>query len=197
MRPAPVKLFALTLALGGVVTILTGRRESAPDTAAPPDSPWAEAPGGPSTSVLEFVYARNRLARDVAAGRRSLRQAAGLVRDLRRRYPGMPRLSLEARDWSRHLPAGTEEERLYLEVIWCVRVVDGDPPDAARLEAVTARLEGEFWEARCAHGAIELPEVPPAAVEALLEQARAAERAVRRGGAAWLRSADSRAPRAE
>jgi hypothetical protein len=148
MRPAPAKLFALTLALGGVVTVLTGRREPEPDAAGPPDPPWAETPGGPSSPVVEFVRARGLLAREVAAGRRSLREAAGLVRDLRRRYPGLPRPSLEARDWSQHLPAITNEERLCLEVILCVRVVDGDPPDAARVEAVTTRLEGEFRTAR-------------------------------------------------
>jgi hypothetical protein len=179
MRPAPAKLFALTLALGGVVTVLSGRRESAPDAAGPPDPPWAETPDGPSSPVIEFVRARGLLAREVAAGRRSLREAAGLVRDLRRRYAGLPRPPLEARDWSRHLPAVTNEERLCLEVMWCVQIALWNQPDVARVEAVTTRLEGEFWAARCPHGAIELPDVPPAAVEALLEQARAAERAAR------------------
>jgi hypothetical protein len=180
MRPAPVKRFALTLALVGAVTVLTGRGPPEPDDAGSTDPPGAAAVSGQSSPAALVGLAKGLVARDVAAGRRSLLEAAGLFRTLYRLAPELPPPlgpGVEPPDWSRHLPAGTEEERLCLVVIGRVRWALGDPPDVARLEAVTARLEGEFWAARCEHGAIELPDVPPAAVESLLEQARVAERA--------------------
>jgi hypothetical protein len=177
MRRPPVKLFALALALGGVVTALTGLWLPEPDDAALPDLPCVEAAGGPSSPSAVIVVAKKLVARDVAVGRRSLLEAAALFRDLPRRPAELtPPPSLEGRDWGRDLPAETEEERLCLRVIGVVRVVLAEQPDVARLKATVARLEGEFWTAICEHGAIRLPDVPPEAVETLLERAKEALR---------------------
>jgi hypothetical protein len=182
MRRPPVKLFALALALGAVVTALTGLWLPEPDDAAPPDLPWSEA-AGPSSPAAVVGLVKLLVARDVAVGRRSLLEAAALFRDLPRLPPGQTSPSVEGRDWGRDLRAETEEERLCIRVIGFVRGVLWEQPDVARLEAAQTRLEAEFWSAICEQGTIRLPDVPPAAIEALLKQAREALRTSPRGAA--------------
>jgi hypothetical protein len=183
MRRAPVKLFALALALGGVVIALTGFWLPEPDDANLPDLPWVEAAEGPSSPAAVVGFAKRLVARDVAVGRRSLLEAAALFRDLPRLPPGLALPSVEGRDWGQDLPAATEEERLCIRVIGFVRGLLWEQPDVARLEAAQTRLECEFWSAICEQGTIRLPDVPPAAIEALLTQAREVLRTSPRGAA--------------
>jgi hypothetical protein len=178
-----MKLFALALALGGVLIALTGLWPTELDDAAPPDLPWADAVGGPSSPAAVVGLAKQLVARDVAVGRRSLLEAAALFRDLPRLPPGLTTPSVERRDWGQDLPAETEEERLCIRVIGFVRGVLWEQPDVARLEAAQTRLEAEFWAAICDQGTIRLPDLPPAAIEALLEQAREVLRTSPRGAA--------------
>jgi hypothetical protein len=188
MRRPPVKLFALALVVGGVVIALTGFLLPEPDDVAPPDLPWAEAAG--QSSPADVVgFAKKLVARDVAVGRRSLLEAAALFRDLPRLPSGLTPPSVDGRDWGQDLPAETEEERLCIRVIGLVRGVLWEQPDVARLAAAQARLESEFWAAICEQGVICLPDVPPAAIEALLEQAREALRTSPRGPAPGPRPA--------
>jgi hypothetical protein len=88
MRLAPVKLFALTLALAGAVTVLCDCRPAAPDDLDPRTPPGAEAPSQPPSPAYLLAVAKVLVAQDAAAGRRSLPEAAALFRELDRRPPG-------------------------------------------------------------------------------------------------------------
>jgi hypothetical protein len=183
MRRPPVKIFVLAVALGGVVTALTGLWSTEPDDAAPPDLPWADADGSPSSPGEVVWLAKRLVARDVAIGRRSLLEAAALFRDLPKWSVSLATPFVEGRDWGQDLLAETEEERLCIRVIGFGRAVLWEQPDVARLEAAQTRLEGEFWGAICEQGAIRLPDVSPAAIEALLKQARDGLRTSTKGAA--------------
>jgi hypothetical protein len=107
------------------------------------------------------VTAKLELGRDVAAGCRTLTDAAAVVAALNRRPP-------EPKSAAAAELALTREERPYREVInWVVVALAENP---AEREAALDRLEAEFRQVR--PGEEPLPEPDPAAVEALLARAR-------------------------
>jgi hypothetical protein len=139
----------------------------APDpVAAPPAATWPD--------FLAAAAAKDRLARDAAAGRRSLVEAAALFRALDGRRPAaaLPPPADPA-DRPLRIPAGTAAGRRCRQVALYAYVAlwPQGPGEAA---AAVARLEAEFFAEVRAHGELRLPD--PAAlepVEELLRQARA------------------------
>jgi hypothetical protein len=126
----------------------------------------------PDTVVLRG-WAKYQIARDVAAGRRGLLDAAALYGELNR-LPPVVHLSLHDADNSPWRdPVRTTEEMLCRQVMtWVEQQLIREAPD--RVGRVLDRLETEFREALREHGAIRLPGRPtPAAVREVLEQARA------------------------
>jgi hypothetical protein len=169
MRVTRLKLLALTLA-GLVAFALLGRP---PGPEAPPP-PAGEAEPSPEI-VASRLIAKGQIAEDVAAGRRSLVEAAALFGALNRLPPLAPDPTLRD-EWyppPLRVPIRTNAERL------CRQVADWVTPrlwekDPAREAEVVARLEAEFREELRAHGAIRLPD--PSAltpVQELLDAARA------------------------
>jgi hypothetical protein len=107
------------------------------------------------------VTAKFELARDVAAGRRTLTEAAALVAALNRQAP-------EPKSVAAAELALTREERPYREVIdWVVVALATNPAEQA---AALDRLETELRQLRPGEGP--LPEPDPAAVDELLARAR-------------------------
>jgi hypothetical protein len=162
------KLLALTLA-GFLAFALLGRP---PGPEAPPP-PAGEAEPLPEI-VASRLIAKGQIAEDVAAGRRSLVEAAALFGALNRLPPLAPDPAL--REWyppPLRVPIRTDEERLCQQVAdWVTRRFWEKGP--AREAEVVVRLEAEFREERRAHGAIRLPD--PSAltpVQELLDAARA------------------------
>ena len=121
------------------------------------------------------ILAKDLVAGEVAAGRRSLFEAAALFGALNRLPPEAMPLSLtDSKAGGPRLPARTDEARLCRQVIvWVPAVLKGWPADEAK--SVTARLEREFWEELRERGVIRLPDphsLEP--VEVLLARARGA-----------------------
>jgi hypothetical protein len=108
-------------------------------------------------SVYLRLVAKGLIARDVAAGRRSLVEAAALFRELDRLPPASIELArLDEVDASLPIPGQTEEERLCRHVLAYVRAaLAGGEPD--RAEAALTRLADEFFAERRVRGAIQLP----------------------------------------
>ena len=119
--------------------------------------------------------AKQRIAREAADGRRSLVEAAALFGALNRFPPETPALSLlDTHHWALSAPVHTEDERLCRQVVqWVSGFWLSEGPEYAA--AAVARLNAEFREELCRHGAIRLPDPSglPTAQE-LLEQARVA-----------------------
>src|SRR5262249_9606431 len=125
----------------------------------------------PDTIVLRQL-AKNFVAREVAAGRRSLVEAAGLFEALNRLPPAPPPLPPYPNPRALLLPGRTEAERLCPQAVVYLKVVLADGPPG-ELQAVLARLEAEFREELHRHGEIRLPDpssLPPA--QDVLEQVR-------------------------
>jgi hypothetical protein len=113
------------------------------------------------------IFAKRQLARETAAGRRSLVEAAALFRELNRLPPALQPAE------GPFLTGRTEEERLCRQVIGYVANLEHDRSEAAA-DAAVARLEAELQEELERHGAVRLldPADLPSAAE-LKEQARA------------------------
>src|SRR5262249_45611966 len=168
---------ALTLA-GGVALVLglwsagLGRPSPRPGTGPRPE----ESLEARQEAVALRIFAKDLVAGEGAAGRRSLFEAAALFGALNRLPPQARALSLmDSKAGGPRLPARTDEERLCRQVIfWVPAVLKGWPPDEAK--SVTARLEAEFWEELRERGVIRLPD--PHSLESV-------ERLVARARGAW------------
>jgi hypothetical protein len=113
-------------------------------------------------------FAKELIAREVIAGRRSPLEAAALFRELDRLSPRLDELMPPPTGAFRflNLPELTEEERLCHQVIaWVGSAVAEEPPN--RAAAVLARVEWELWDERGEGGAIRLPN--PATLEPVQE----------------------------
>jgi hypothetical protein len=124
------------------------------------------------------ILAKERIAREAAAGARPLVQAAALFRELNRHPP-----AVVAAGHPSLLRGHTEEERLCWQVIQY----------ATNEAAAAARLEAELHEELRRHGAVRLPD--PAGLTSaaeLLEQAWAAMTEAERR--AWLPTPRDRRP---
>jgi hypothetical protein len=159
-------LLLLTLALIGAVAAVVGQR------AADPARPHLSAGDELDETVIEplsevwplRILAKRHIAREAAAGTRSLVQAATLFRKLNRHPPAVVPADHPS------LTGRTEDERLCWQVIGYV-TNEEDWPEAA---TAAARLEAELQEELRRHGAVRLPD--PAglpSVPELLEQTRA------------------------
>jgi hypothetical protein len=119
---------------------------------------------------------RQRLAREVIDGRRSVLAAAALFRELDR--TAVPPLEPIRPDWIQPLsvpfPMGTEDEAYcYRVAVWAYLALWAESP--ARADEVVARLAAEVWAEVEVRGSVRLPD--PAALEPvgrLLDEARAA-----------------------
>jgi hypothetical protein len=167
-----LSIFTLTLSLGAVVAVVVCPPTCVPNKPiSPAETPELSRPA--SEVVILRAIAKNQVAREVAAGRNSLPEAAGLFRALDRLAPeSAPASEWFGDDLPPNIPGRTDEERLCRQVVAYVRVALRDgPADVAA--AVVARLEAEFREELRQRGTIRLPdpsELPP--VQQLLEQAR-------------------------
>jgi hypothetical protein len=161
----------VTLAVVGYLAYVLGRHAAPPPEALPtwPEGPQLEAL--PDTVYLRF-YAKGQIARDAAAGRRSLFEAAALFRELNRLPPALPELSYSDR-FDTTLVVHNDEERLCRQVIWWVGATitrDGFPE---RVEATQRLLKDVLRAEIQKSGTIRLPE--PATLEPageLLERCR-------------------------
>jgi hypothetical protein len=174
MRVSP-RLF-LAAALPGALAVVYCR--PAPEPAAV-DPPSEAARPFPEVVRLRPI-AKWLVARDTAAGRRTLVEAAALFRELNRLPP-----AVALSEWFEApppVPVDTEEGRLCAGVLAHVHIaLSGDPAAQA---AAAARLAAEFRTDVRARGAVRLPDpsaLPPA--RDLLERARAWETEARRKAA--------------
>jgi hypothetical protein len=182
MRAAPRKFLAVALVVA--LPVVYCRQPPGPDELLPPGEAEPPAPAWPD--VQAAIVARARLAREAAAGRRTLAEAAALFRELNRRPPVTdPPAYADPDGPPLTIPRDTEEGRLCRQVIqYAYFALRSEAP--GRADAAVARLEAEFFAECRAHGAVRLPD--PASlepVEELLKQARAwiAEHEPRAGGA--------------
>jgi hypothetical protein len=135
----------LTLAPVGFLIYALGWHPTPPLEPVPtwPEGPLVEAL--PDTVHLR-LYAKDRIAREVVAGRRSLFEAAALFRELNRLPPAVPELS-RSDGFDRTSVAHTDEERLCRQVIrWVGAVIarDGFPERAEAAQRLLAdRLRAE------------------------------------------------------
>jgi hypothetical protein len=188
MRVSPHKFLAVLLAACPAVVFV--RCPSGPD--GPPGAGSGEAarPGEQFEAVDVRSAARAQLAREAAAGQRTLLEAAALYRELNRLPPttAAPRY-VDPRDPLADLPLATEEALLCRQVILYADTVLREERRDREAEAAVARLEAEFFAELRAHGSIRLPAPPPGEpVEELLRQARA--RAVEQQRGRSARGAD-------
>ena len=171
----------LALTLVGAVAVVCCPRTPDPAEVTPPAETEALAEGVPEAAVLR-VNAKKLIAREVAAGRRSLVEAAALFGALNRLPPRSTDLARQDlhHDWALRVPARTEEERLCRQVVeWVDGLRRSESPES--VAATVARLTAEFREELRRHGAIRLPDPSslPSAKE-LLDQARKAMTEVER-----------------
>jgi hypothetical protein len=129
-----------------------------------PDPEPTAAPTATAEARALHLWAKLQLARDVAASRRNLMEAAALFGALERRPPApLPVLEPD--------PAVPAAERLCVEVIdWVARQLSERP--AERMAAV-ARLEAELRQARDQPGGVRLPDPDAGQLEDLLDRTRA------------------------
>jgi hypothetical protein len=137
-----------------------------------PDIAAVDEPAQPEEYYLRIV-AKGQIARDVAAGKRSLVEAATLFAALNRLPPAATNLAVVvpyAADLS--LPCATNEDRLCVQVALWVRGTF-EPGQRGQAAAVLARLADEYRQAVRGTGTVRLP--PPESlepVEELLDRAR-------------------------
>jgi hypothetical protein len=159
----------LAVIVTGVAALALTRRPAAPDVPHPAE---VGAAGDASREVQLRIFAKVLVADEVAAGRRSLPEAAALFAALNRLPPGpVADPHLPFRTWSRHLPDRTAEQQLCLQVIGYVAMAD--TKDAAAIAAAVARLEEVFAGELRRYGVIRLPAAPAAAADEFMERARA------------------------
>jgi hypothetical protein len=127
-------------------------------------SPEASAPGLPPVAEMLALrhLAKGQLARDAAAGSRSLWQAAALSAALDALPPETPETPAAPG------PPVSAEERLCRRVIVMIDCLLEDPARAAAV----ARFEAELLEAQNGTGGLRLPDVDPRQVQELLADAR-------------------------
>jgi hypothetical protein len=163
------------LVLIGAFAVLICPRSRAPGEVVLPAEPDVLVESFPETVTLRLV-AKRLIAREAAAGWRSLVEAAALFDVLNRLPPETTRLVRPDNPTHPlpHLPGRTDAEVLCLQVIAHAGVEQpGEPADQAR--AAAARLEAVYLAELRERGAIQLPDAAglmPAAE--LLEWARAA-----------------------
>jgi hypothetical protein len=162
MKRWPSLLLASVLT-GALVVVFCPHVPDPAEGITPPETE-ALAEGFPETVVLR-VAAKRQIAREVAAGRRSLVEAAALFGALNRLPPETARLSLsDAYPSPLSAPAQTEDERLCRQVIEWVDYMLRTESDE-RAAAGVARLNEEFQENLRRHGTVRLPDpsaLPPA-----------------------------------
>jgi hypothetical protein len=169
--PRVVLAAALAVALPAAVC------RQAPDTG-PLTGPPVELKleGWPEAVTLRAA-AYEQVARDVADGRRSLLEAAGLFRALNRLPPTVDQPPRDVPPLT--IPIDTEVARLCRQVVaWVPASLHAEP---ARAAAAVAQLEAEFFADLRAHGEVRLPD--PAVLdpfEALLARAKGVLAAVER-----------------
>jgi hypothetical protein len=169
MRVSPRKFLAVAIAVA--LPVVYCRHPAGPDELLPPGEAEPPAPAWPD--LLDATVARSLIARDAAAGRRTLLEAAALFRELNQLPPAVSAPAhADPNSPPLTIPRDTEEARLCRQVIlyahFALRSVAPGREDAA-----VARLEAEFFAELRAHGAVRLPD--PSAlepVEELLQQAR-------------------------
>jgi hypothetical protein len=168
MRVSPRKF--LTVAVAGSLAATLVWRPSGVDEA---PAPLPNDVGKPAPAAVGLRgLAKRKIARDVAAGRWSLVEAAALFGELNRLPPGLPAVSAV---YGSRLPAAdcTDEEHLCRQVVnWVDSTLKKETPD--RAEEVTARLVAEYQELRRRSGVVHLPDpstLEP--IEDLLRHARA------------------------
>jgi WD40 repeat protein len=167
------------LALGAIVAVAA---VLALDRRRPDPSPAAEGAlvEQRSQAVTLRTLAKDLIAREVAAGRRPLLEAAALFGALNRLPPAQRACPpVEPTDPYLGIPAGSEEEWLCRQVVLYVRAEARQSGPPGRAETAVARLEAEFRAELHARGAIRLPDAPP--LEPLLARARQALAEVRAG----------------
>jgi hypothetical protein len=149
-------------AVGGLVFALD--RLAPPDAAAPTDDAagWAAVEFHPPLPGVVFLRCRAKelLAEEVAAGRRSLWEAAALFGALNR-LPPEPGGPLAFEDAEVSIPTATEAGRLCSQVARWVLIRPGR--SLAESRAAVARLVTEFRAELRARGGIRLPD--PAGLE--------------------------------
>jgi hypothetical protein len=158
--PIPTRACLSIVAVGSVAITFLGPRGT--DTAPPPLPADVAAPR-PRAAALRSI-AKKRIADDVAAGRRTLVEAAALFGALNRLPPTALDPSIGDAQYSQMpAPARTDEERLCRQVItWVENILLREAPD--RAEPVVTRLREEYAAALCG-GPIRLP--APATLEAV------------------------------
>ncbi len=169
----------LALGLAGAWAVVLCRRTDGPAEDVPVVESRSLAEGFPETAALRSL-AKRQLAREAAAGRRSLLEVAALFGELNRLPPETPVVAPDPANPPAPLPGGTEEERLCQQVVAFVGVALADRPPG-EIRSAVARLEAEFWREREERGAVRLPD--PASltpVRELLGQARQAMTAAER-----------------
>jgi hypothetical protein len=172
MRVSPHKFLAVLLAACPAVVFVR--------CPAGPDEPPAVAEGAArSNELAEAVdlrsLAREQLALEAAAGRRTLLEAAALYRELNRLPPraALP-WYVAPRDPLADLPLETEEALLCRQVVLYAGATLRDEGRDREAEAAVARLAAAFFAELRSRGTIRLPDPPPGEpVEELLRQARA------------------------
>jgi hypothetical protein len=172
MRVSPHKFLAALLAACPAVVFVRCPAGS--------NDPPAAADGtARSNALAEAVDLRNlaraQLAREAAAGRRPLLEAAALYRELNRLTPrAAPPRFVAPRDPLADLPLETEEALLCRQVVLYADAIFREEGRDQEATAAVARLAAEFHAELRSHGTIRLPDPPPGEpVEELLRQARA------------------------
>jgi hypothetical protein len=141
---------ALTAALVAAVLIWNDRQPQGP--AVEPDS----ANSFPEITLM-LPFARERLARDVIEGRRSLLATATLFGELNRlKGESADSGSIPGTETPLRLPGRTPAERLCQHVERWVRAILRNDP--GRKDIAIAHLEAEFQAALHEHGEIRLPD---------------------------------------
>jgi len=181
---------ALPVALAVALYPLVGRERPEPGVTAGLRRTEVLVEGLPESAFLR-ERAKRLVAREAAAGRWTLAEAAAMFAELNRVPPAAPRpVSPETPGHPlRHLPGRTDAELIALQVIAHVTAaLPDEPPEQAR--AAGARLEAEYLAALREGGTIRLPD-PDALPSArqLLEWARAAIATCGRGAAVGPRPA--------
>jgi hypothetical protein len=166
----------LSLTLVGAVAVICCRHP--PEPAEPDWPPPAESPATLITeTAVVRLRAKKQIALDVAAGRRTLVEAAALFRALNRLPPETTEPTgpdNPTHPWVLTDPVHTEEEQMCREVVeWVYSSLGGESEELAK--SAVARLTADFRNELRRHGAIRFPD--PSAVTLPPEILDQAERA--------------------